>query len=113
MPRLIWSPAALRDVQRLHRYLAERNTDAARRTVKAIRNGVKMLQHQPAVGRPVDDIEPGYREWMIDFGDGGYVRRCTGSMAIWSQCSRCAINGKPATERPGAASRCAVHALTG
>jgi plasmid stabilization system protein ParE len=61
MPRLIWSPAALRDVQRLHRYLAERNTDAARRTVKAIRNGVKMLQHQPAVGRPVDDIEPGYR----------------------------------------------------
>ena len=47
MPRLIWSPAALRDVQRLHRYLAERNTHAARRTVKAIRNGVKMLQHQP------------------------------------------------------------------
>ena len=33
MPRLIWSPRALLDVQRLHRFLAERNTDAARRAV--------------------------------------------------------------------------------
>ena len=73
MPRLIWAPAALRDVQRLHRFLAEKNTDAARRAVKSIRDGVKVLAHQPGVGRPAEDMEPEYREWMIDFGDSGYV----------------------------------------
>lgn len=73
MPRLIWSPPALRDVQRLHRFLDEKNSDAAKRAVKAIRDGVKVLAHQPAVGRPVEDMEPEYREWLIDFGDSGYV----------------------------------------
>ena len=27
----------------------------------------------PEMGRPVDDMEPEYREWLIDFGDSGYV----------------------------------------
>jgi plasmid stabilization system protein ParE len=73
MPRLIWSPAALRDVQRLHRFLVEKNPDAAKRAVKAIREGVKVLARQPGVGRPMQDMEPQYREWIIDFGDSGYV----------------------------------------
>lgn len=73
MPRLIWSPPALHDVQRLHRFLAEKNTDAAKRAAKAIRDGVKVLAHQPGVGRPAEDMEPEYREWMINFGDSGYV----------------------------------------
>jgi len=73
MPRLIWSPSALADVQRLHRFLAEKSPDAATRAVKAIRAGVKVLARQPGVGRPVADMEPEYREWPIDFGDSGYV----------------------------------------
>jgi len=73
MPRLIWSPQALRDVQRLYRFLAEKNIDAARRAVKALREGVKVIAHQPGIGRPADDMEPEYREWMIGFGDSGYV----------------------------------------
>lgn len=73
MPRLIWSPAALRDVQRLYRFLAQRNPEAAKRAAKAIRTGVRILENQPEAGRPVDDMEPGYREWLIDFGDSGYV----------------------------------------
>lgn len=73
MSRLIWSPQALQDVQRLHRFLADKNADAARRAVKAIREGVKVLAHQPGVGRPVEDMEPEYREWIINFGDSGYV----------------------------------------
>ena len=73
MPRLIWSPPALQDVQRLYRFLAGKNTDAARRAIKAIRESVKVLAHQPGVGRPVEDMEPEYREWIIDFGDSGYV----------------------------------------
>ena len=73
MPRLIWAPSALLDVQRLHRFLAMKNTDAAKRAVKSIRDGVKIIAKQPGVGRPVDDMDPEYREWLIDFGDSGYV----------------------------------------
>ncbi len=73
MPRLIWSPSALRDVQRLYRFLAEKNAEAARRAVKAIRDGVKVIARQPGIGRLAEGLEPEYREWLIDFGDSGYV----------------------------------------
>jgi len=73
MPRLIWSPPALRDVQRLYRFLADNNAEAARRAVKTIRDGVKLIAHRPGIGRPVEGMEPEYREWLIEFGHGGYV----------------------------------------
>ena len=75
MPRLIWSPRALRDVQRLYRFLADKNPGAATRAVHAVRQGVKMLGLRPEIGRPIEDMEEAYREWQIDFGDSGYVAR--------------------------------------
>lgn len=75
MPRLIWSPKALLDVQRLYRFLAPKNHDAAKRAVKAIRQGMAVLAHQPHIGRPVEDMTEEFREWIIDFGDSGYVAR--------------------------------------
>jgi plasmid stabilization system protein ParE len=75
MSRLIWSQAALLDVQRLYHYLAAKNLDAAKRAVKAIRQGVKVLGQQPGVGRPIEDMPAEFREWIIDFGDSGYVAR--------------------------------------
>jgi plasmid stabilization system protein ParE len=83
MPRLIWSPPALLDVQRLYRFLAPKNLDAAQRAVKSIREGVKVLGHQPGVGRPIEDMPEEFREWIIDFGDSGYlVRFRIGSDAV-------------------------------
>jgi plasmid stabilization system protein ParE len=73
MPRLIWSPSAVRDVQRIHRFLAEKNMDAAQRVVKVIRSGVQVIAQHPEVGRPADEMDPEYREWMIGFGNSGYV----------------------------------------
>jgi plasmid stabilization system protein ParE len=73
MPRLIWTPAALLDLQRLYRFLAEKNVDAAKRGVQAIRVGMKVITKQPGIGRPVEDMEPEFREWLIDFGESGYV----------------------------------------
>ncbi|WP_198970957.1 type II toxin-antitoxin system RelE/ParE family toxin [Xylophilus sp. ASV27] len=75
MSRLIWSPQALLDVQRLYRFLASKNIDAAKRAVKAIRQGVKVLGQQPGIGRPIEDMPDEFREWVIDFGDSGYVAR--------------------------------------
>jgi plasmid stabilization system protein ParE len=75
MPRLNWSQPALLDVQRLYRFLATKNLDAAKRAVTVIRQGVKVLGRQPGVGRPIEDMPDEFREWIIDFGDRGYVAR--------------------------------------
>ena len=83
MPRLIWSRQALLDVQRLYRFLASKNVDAAKRAVSAVRQGVRVLTYQSRIGRPVDDMPDEFREWMIDFGDSAYlVRYRIGSDAI-------------------------------
>ena len=73
MPRLIWTEPALSDVQRLFRFLAKKNPDAARRAVAAIRGQVKILLEQPGVGRAIADSDPEYRTWPVSFGDSGYV----------------------------------------
>ena len=73
MPRLIWSPPALQDVQRLYRHLVEKNPAAAARAAQAIRAAVKVIAQQPGIGKPVEEMEPEYREWPIDFGDSGYL----------------------------------------
>lgn len=73
MSRLIWSPPALLDVSRLYRFLAPKNVNVAKRAVKALREGVKVLAMQPGIGRPIEGMEPDYREWMINFGDSGYI----------------------------------------
>lgn len=73
MPQLIWSPEALADVQRLYRFLSEKNLDAARRAVSAIRDGMRVIADHPDAGRPVDDVDPEFQEWPISFGASGYV----------------------------------------
>jgi len=75
MSRLIWAPAALLDVQRLYRFLAPKNMDAAKRAVTAMRQGVRVLGQQPGIGRPIDEMPDEFREWIIDFGESGYVAR--------------------------------------
>ena len=62
-------------MQRLYRFLASHNPLAAKRAVKAIRHGVKVLGQQPRLGRPINDLPDEFREWIIDFGDSGYLAR--------------------------------------
>jgi plasmid stabilization system protein ParE len=73
MPRLRWSQPALPDVARLHAFLAPKSRDAAKRAIKAIRQGVKALAKHPEIGRPVEELPPEFREWVIEFGGGAYV----------------------------------------
>lgn len=73
MPRLIWSPEALSDVQRLYRFLADKNPEAARKAAKTIRDGMRIVAQHPEVGRPMDDMAPEFREWPISFGASGYL----------------------------------------
>jgi len=73
MPRLKWSPPALNDISRLYYFLASKSPDAAKRAVKTIRQGVKTLSTNPEIGRPVEDLLPEFREWIIEFGQGAYI----------------------------------------
>lgn len=75
MPQVIFAPAAIRDLQRLREFLRPKNPDAATRAGEAIRQGVRLLATQPRIGRPVQDMSEEYHEWLIDFGDSGYVAR--------------------------------------
>ena len=73
MPRLIWTSAALADVQSVYRFLAAKNVLAAREAVRTIRQSLQILEQQPEVGRPIKEMEPEYREWPISFGSSGYI----------------------------------------
>lgn len=73
MARVIWTPAALNDISRLHDFLASSSSDAARRAVGEIRKSARILQDHPELGRPVREMGPGFREWFIRFGSSGYV----------------------------------------
>ena len=73
MARVIWTPPALRDVSRLHRFLAPKNRTAAQRAVGTIRTGASTISAHLEIGRPIDEMPPEFREWLIPFGDSGYV----------------------------------------
>ena len=73
MPRLIWSPESLADVQRLYRFLADKNPDAAKHAARAIRDGMQTIADHPDAGRPASDMDPEFLEWPINFGASGYV----------------------------------------
>jgi plasmid stabilization system protein ParE len=71
--RVVWTPAALHDITRVHTFLVSKNRDAAQRAVGAIREGVRPLAANPNIGRPVEPPYAKLREWLIRFGDSGYV----------------------------------------
>ena len=57
----------------LHRFLAGKNADAARQAVKAIRESVKVLAHQPGMG-----VQP--RIWSGSIESGSPI---SGRAAMW------------------------------
>jgi plasmid stabilization system protein ParE len=73
MPQIKWSQPALQDIARLYDFLAPKSPDAARRAVATIRQGVKTLAKHPQIGRPVEEMLPEFRGWIIEFGHGAYV----------------------------------------
>lgn len=75
MPRVRYAPGAIRDLQRLREFLRPKNPIAARRAAETIIKAVQVLGLQPRIGRPIEDLPEEFREWVIDFGDSGYVAR--------------------------------------
>lgn len=75
MPRVIYSAQAVRDFERLRAFLQPKSASAARRAGEAILTGIEALETFPNMGRLVDGMPEDYREWLIEFGESGYVAR--------------------------------------
>jgi plasmid stabilization system protein ParE len=73
MPPVKWSGRALSDIERLYAFLAKQSLEAATRAIKTIRQSVRVLGKQPEIGRSVEALPPGFREWIVEFGSGAYV----------------------------------------
>ena len=58
---------------RLPNFLEPKSRDAASRAVKAIREGVKLLESHPEGRRPVEELPVEFREWVIEIGSGAHV----------------------------------------
>lgn len=75
MAQVKYAPGAIRDLQRLREFLRSKNPALAQRAAETIIKAVQVLGLQPLIGRPIADMPDEYREWLIDFGDSGYVAR--------------------------------------
>jgi plasmid stabilization system protein ParE len=75
MPQIIYALGAVHDLQRLREFLRSKSPLAAQRAAETIMKAFQVSGLQPQIGRPVDDMPADLREWLIDFGDSGYVAR--------------------------------------
>lgn len=74
MAKIVYSPNAVSNLERLYRFLADKNPDAALRAIRTVRDRLKMPSRFPKLG-PVDPEQPDERELFIPFGAAGYVAR--------------------------------------
>jgi plasmid stabilization system protein ParE len=74
MAQVVLSRNAGLDLERLHRFLAEKNPDAARRAMRTIRDKLRALEQFPRLG-PADPDRPGTRQFFLPDGAAGYVAR--------------------------------------
>ena len=70
MASLRFTPAALRDLERLAAFLRDSDPVAAAETLPLIFEGLKVLAAYPLIGRPIDATR---RELLIFRGRSGYV----------------------------------------
>ncbi|HEV8257144.1 MAG TPA: type II toxin-antitoxin system RelE/ParE family toxin [Casimicrobiaceae bacterium] len=70
MPRLVFAPRALDDLDRLADFLLEQSPESAASTTPVIVSGLQALKLHPLLGRPA---EHGLRELLISRGRTGYV----------------------------------------
>jgi plasmid stabilization system protein ParE len=59
-------------LERCRLFLLEKHPQAAMRSARAIEHQFALLETEPEIGRPLDDL-PELRELIIPFGDSGYV----------------------------------------
>jgi plasmid stabilization system protein ParE len=74
----IWSPSALRDVERIHEYVHPHSARAAARLVREILRTVDILEEQPELGPIVRDLQPAGRYRHVIIGNYRVIYRLEG-----------------------------------
>jgi plasmid stabilization system protein ParE len=72
VPQIIVTAEAIQGLERCRLFLLEKNPHAAIRAAQAIKHSLNLLQAEPEIGRPLNDL-PELRELIIPFGESGYV----------------------------------------
>ena len=72
MVDLVLTPQAYANLERLEDFLWRRQDPLAQALLGFVFDGLRVLTHQPGVGRPVSH---GHRELIISRGRGGYLAR--------------------------------------
>jgi plasmid stabilization system protein ParE len=72
--RIEWLDSATVDLQRLRDFILPYNKEAAQRAFRIIRTTVALLEANPLIGKPVEDL-PDYHDIFVPFGASGYVLR--------------------------------------
>lgn len=72
MLRIIITEGAIQGLERCRLFLAEKNPLAAARAARAIAQHFELLETEPEIGRPWEDL-PELRELLIPFGNSGFV----------------------------------------
>jgi plasmid stabilization system protein ParE len=70
LAQVVYSAAALEDLERLIEFLLEVSPGAVTDSIAQIRDAVSILERHPAVGRRVDRLR---RELVITHGASGYL----------------------------------------
>jgi plasmid stabilization system protein ParE len=72
MSEIIWTQAAIDDLNRHYNFIKLNDADAATRAVQAIVSLGESLQQNPRRGAIVDEIA-GLRKLLVPFGKYGYI----------------------------------------
>ncbi|MFB9245019.1 type II toxin-antitoxin system RelE/ParE family toxin [Massilia antarctica] len=86
MPQVRFSKRAVLDLKRLREFLRPKSQAAARRANAAIIRSIQVLSRHPGFGRPLQHMPDGYYEFLISFGNAGYIvryRHKNNEMVIW------------------------------
>ena len=75
VPRLIYTPAAVRDLVRLRQFLESEAPEVAARAAKAIKSALGQASRRPLLARPAPSAPVGSHELVITFGATGYIAR--------------------------------------
>jgi plasmid stabilization system protein ParE len=70
MTRLVLSPKAVDDIERLSDFLLASDPSTASKTGGILESGLQVLKEHPLIGR---QVERGFRELLISRGRTGYV----------------------------------------
>lgn len=70
---LHWSPAAVKDIERLRAFIAPHSAKAAQRAAASLKTAANTLLMHPGIGKRLAGRED--REWLVPFGQRGYVIR--------------------------------------